>query len=159
MMRRMMCLAMAAICLMCLSGGALAEKGFETLYGLYCSEEVFGEPTAVYDYEGENDVQVCFPIFLFDPENDMTTAILIGENAEGENKYMSWVSDYEPGTMYMTFLLSKFADLKAICEKNVDFCISYSFDGGATMTEFDTAKKAEEFLAALQSQAEAEEAK
>ena len=161
-MKRMISLALAVLCLtgmMGLTGGALAEKGFETLYELYCSEEAFGEPVAAYDYEGENDVKVCFPIFLFDTENDMTTAILIGQNAQGENKYFTWISDYEPGAVYMTFLLSKFADLKAICEKDVDFCVSFSFDGGENMTEFDTVEKAEAFMASLQSNEEAEAAK
>ena len=81
----------------------------------------------------------------------MTTAILIGRNAENDSKYFQWVTDYEPGATIMTFLLSKFADLKAVCEADVDFCISYSFDGGETMTEFDTAEAAEEFMAALSS--------
>ena len=82
----------------------------------------------------------------------MTTAILIGENGEKENKYYQWITDYEPGATIMTFLLSQYANLKEICEKDVDFCVAFSFDSGEHMTEINSAEDAESFLENLQAQ-------
>lgn len=151
-MRKMICMLLTVLLLTGLLATASAEKGLETLYELYCQEDVFGEPAAVYDQENDEGVRVCFAIFLFDTENDMTTAILIGENGEKENKYYQWITDYEPGATIMTFLLSQYANLKVICEKDVDFCVAFSFDSGEHMTEINSAEDAESFLENLQAQ-------
>ena len=127
-----------------------------------CTEDVFGAPVAAYDYEPQEegteetaeDVQVCFAIFLYDTEYDMTTVILIGANEEGEQKYIQWTTDYELGATMMTFLVSEFADLKAVCAENTDLCIAFSFDGGETMTEIATAEDAEAFTDAMQQSAQ-----
>ena len=52
----------------------------------------------------------------------------------------------------MTFLLSQYANLKEICEKDVDFCVAFSFDSGEHMTEINSAEDAESFLENLQAQ-------
>ena len=161
-MRKWMALMLAVICLTGMVTSAFAEPGFETLYELFCTEEVFGEPVAVFDYEPQEeeteetaeDVAVCFAIFLFDTEYDMSTIILIGSNAENEEKYIQWTSDYEPGATIMTFLVSRFAELKELCGKDVDLCISFSFDGGENMTDIATVEDAEAFTASLQQAAE-----
>ena len=155
-MKMTICMLMTILVLAGMMITASAETGFETLYALYCSEEEFGEPVAVYDYEptddsGEaaEDVKVCFAIYLFDAESDMTQAILIGANELNEQKYVVWITDYEPGAMIMTFLLNQFKDLKELCGKEVDFCVSFSFDGGETMTDIDSAEAAAEFLSSI----------
>ena len=51
-------------------------------------------------------------------------------------------------------LLSQFAELEAMCDEGVDFCVSFSFDGGETMTDIDTVEKAEQLNAILQQDAE-----
>ena len=158
MMKKRIALMLAMICFAGMVLPASAEPGFETLYELFCTEEVFGEPVAVYDYEPQEveteetaeDVAVCFTVFLFDTEYDMSTIILIGNNAENEEKYIQWTSDYEPGATIMTFLVSQFAELKAMCDRNVDLCISFSFDGGENMTDIATVEDAEAFTASLQ---------
>ena len=133
----------------------IAETGFETIYGLYCNEDVFGEPWAVYEMaEDAQTEKVCFAIFLFEPDNDATQAILIGADPDGLNKYYTWTTGYEKGAVMMSFLLSQFAALKDGCDEGVDFCVSYSFDGGETMTDIDTVEKAEELTAILQQDAE-----
>lgn len=157
-MKRVVCLLILLSCLAGTLSAASAEKGFEALYGLYCAEDVFGEPADTYDYENEGGSGVCLAIFLFDPENDVTQAVLIGRNGRGEEKYHVWITDYEPGAAVMTFLLSQFEDFRALCEKDVDFCVSFSFDGGETMTDIDTAEKAEAFMSRLQGGAEQEPA-
>ena len=133
---------------------AFAETGFETLYALYCDEQVFGPVWNIYDLAEGDSEKICLAIFLFDPENDMTNVILIGANAgEEESKYYQWVSGYEAGASTMTFLISQFAELKEKCEEGVDFCISFSFDGGETMTDIATAEAAEALTATLQQDA------
>ena len=157
-MKKTISILLALACVMGMLSSACAEKGFETLYGLYCTEEVFGEPVTTYDYEGEGDAKVCLAIFLFDTENDMTQAILIGRNEQDEEKYHLWITDYEPGATIMTFLLSRYEDFLALCEKDVDFCVSFSFDGGETMTDLATAEDAAAFMAQLQGDAAQEPA-
>lgn len=161
-MKKWICMLMSVLILAGAAASAFAETGFETLYGLFCTEEVFGAPVAVYDYEPQEegteetaeDVQVCFALFLFDTEYDMSTVILIGANEENEQKYIQWTADYEPGATVMMFLISQFAELKALCAEGTDFCVSFSFDGGETMTDIATAEDAEAFTAALQQTAQ-----
>jgi hypothetical protein len=151
-MKKWVCILLTAILAAC-AVSASAEKGFETLFELYCSEEVFGQPAAVYDMaEGENE-KICLAIYMFDTEYDMTNVILIGADESGVNRYYTWVTDYQPGATTMTFLISRFAELKATCDKDVDFCISYSFDGGQTMTDIATVEDAEALTATLQQNA------
>ena len=152
-MKKIISLILALTCAAGMTAGAFAETGFETLYGFYTSEECFGEPTATYDYQSEEEdgeeTKVCFAIFLFDQEYDMSTMILIGRNEDGEEKYHQWVSDFDPGVSTMITLLNNFTLLKESCEEGVDFCISFSMDGGETMTDLDTEEKAQELLAGL----------
>lgn len=150
-MKKMICLLLVLACLCGTMLTAHAEKGFELLYGLFSSEEVFGEPGMVR--EGDTE-PVCFAIFLFDPEYDITNVLLLGANEEGEGKYIQWQTDYEPGATIMTFLVTKFAALKAACEEGVDFCIAFSFDEGETMTEIDTIEAARDLMTVLQIEAE-----
>lgn len=157
-MRKIICILLTVLFLTGMLAAASAEKGFETLYGLYTSEEAFGEPGAVYDQENDEGVRVCFAIFMFDTANDMTNAILIGETEQQENKYYSWITDFNPGFQILTFLLTKYAELKETCEKDVDFCVACSFDGGETMAEFNSVTDAENFLSLLQAQEEPAEA-
>ena len=134
---------------------AAAENGFVNLYGLYTDEQVFGEPWAVYVLaEDAQTDKICFAIFLFDPDNYATHAILIGADTEGLNRYYTWTTGYENGAVIMGFLLSQFAELEAMCDEGVDFCVSFSFDGGETMTDIDTVEKAEQLNAILQQDAE-----
>ena len=138
-----------------IGASALAETGFMTIYGLYTDEQVFGEPWAVYEMaEDAQTEKICFAIFLFDPDNDATQAILIGADTEGLNRYYTWTTGYENGAVIMGFLLSQFAELEAMCDEGVDFCVSFSFDGGETMTDIDTVEKAEQLNAILQQDAE-----
>lgn len=149
-MKKIMALLTALACLSGTAIPAAAEKGFEKIYGYYCDEQVFGQPWQVYDMaEGETE-KICLAIFMFDPENDMTQAVLIGAEREGVNKYYTWTAGYEDGAVTMSFLLSQFTALKEACEEGVDFCISFTFDGGETMIDIDTAEKAEELTAILQ---------
>ena len=150
-MKRMICAVLAVLFLAGMMNAAFAEKGFETLYELYCSEDGFGrQPMAVYDMvEGEGE-QICLVIFLFDPDNDMTEAILIGADAQGVNRYYVWVTDYEPGSAMMVSLIGRFAEMKEICGEDVDFCISFTFDGGETMTDIATAEEAEDYIARIE---------
>ena len=157
-MKKTICILLTVLLLTGMLTAASAEKGFETLYGLYTSEEGFGEPIAVYDQENDGDVRVCFAIFMLDTEEDMTNAILIGETGQQENKYYSWIADFNPGFQMLTFLLTKYAVLKETCEKDVDFCVACSFDGGETMAEFNSVTDAENFLSLLQAQEESAEA-
>lgn len=157
-MKKIFCILLTALCLTGMLASASAEKGFETLYGLYTSEDVFGEPGTVYDQENDEGVRICFALFFFDTENDMTNVILIGENEQQENKYYAWTTDFEPGFQTMTFLLTKYAMLKETCEKDVDFCVACTFDGGETMAEFNSVEDADAFLALLQNQEESAEA-
>lgn len=159
-MKRTVSLILTVAMMACLAVNAAAETGFETLFGFYTSEECFGEPAAVYDYqseegEGQEEARVCFAIFLFDQEYDMTTAVLIGRNKDGEEKYYQWTADLKPGISTMVTLLANFEMLKSSCEEGVDFCISFSGDGGATMTDIDTAEKAKEFLAGMEASSKA----
>lgn len=154
-MKKTMSQILTVVIIVCLAVSAAAETGFETLYGFYTSEECFGEPVAVFDYqseegEGEEEAKICFAIFLFDQEYDMTTAILIGRNKNGEEKYYQWTADLEPGVSTMFTLLANFEMLKSSCEEGVDFCISFSTDAGETMMDIDTREKAEEFLAGIE---------
>ncbi|MBO7662744.1 MAG: hypothetical protein J6U01_05195 [Clostridia bacterium] len=158
-MKKTVSLILTVVMILCLAGSAAAETGFETLFGFYTTEECFGEPAAVYDYqseegEGEKEAKVCLAIFLFDQEYDMTTAILIGKNKDGEEKYYQWTADLQPGFATMVTLLANFEMLKSRCEDGVDFCISFSADAGATMTDIDTAEKAKEYLARLETSSE-----
>ena len=160
-MKKWMGLVLMVVCLAGMIVPAFGEAGFETLYSLFCTDELFGQPVAEYDYDSQQsdtgedtDVKVCFAVFLFDTEYDMTTVILIGANEQGEEKYITWTTDYEPGATVMTFLISQYAELKALCAEGTDLCISFSFDGGETMTDIATAEDAEAFTAALQQAAD-----
>lgn len=150
-MKKLISLLLVLLCLTGITVNVSAETGFETLYGLFCSEEVFDEPDMIAD--GDAD-PVCFAIFLFDPEYDITRVILIGCNEEGAGKYIQWQTDYEPGAQVMTFLVTRFADFKVLCGDDIDFCISFSFDEGQTMTNIDTLEAARNLMAALQDTAE-----
>ncbi len=154
-MKKMIALMMVLACVTGLASSAGAETGFMNLYELYSDEQVFGEPWQVYDMAEESETEkICFAIFLFDPENDVAQTILIGADEEGLNKYYLWVTDYEAGATVMGLLINKFAELKAACDKDVDFCVSYSFDGGETMTDIDTEDAAEELDRILTQDAE-----
>ena len=153
-MKKLFCLFLAALCLTGMLSAASAERSFEALFELFSSEDVFGEAVNIFDYVDENateEVKVCFVIFLFDQENDMTIPILIGRNAENEEKYVQWIADFEPGAATMVYLLTTFADLKEISEEGVDLALNFSFDGGETMTTVDTPEAAQEVVAQLQS--------
>lgn len=153
-MKKWVALMMVLVCVTGIAASAAAEKGFEALYGLYCDEKVFGEPWASYEMgEDAETEKICFAIFLFDPDNDMTQAVLIGADAEGVNRYYTWGTGYENGAIMMSFLVSQFAALKETCDEGVDFCISYSFDGGENMTDIATVEAAEELTAILQQDA------
>ena len=150
-MKKWISLMLAVLCLTGFAVNACAEKGFETLYELFCSEEVFDEP----DMTADGDAQpACLVIFLFDQEYDITNVILIGCNEENAGKYVQWQTDYEPGVQVMTFLATRFSDFKTICGEDIDFCIAYSFDEGQTMHEIDTIEAARELMTTLQSTAE-----
>ncbi|MBR0268013.1 MAG: hypothetical protein IJQ71_11360 [Clostridia bacterium] len=158
-MKKIISLLLVLACVLGPAAGAFAETGFETIYGLFCSEEAFGP---VYEeknrdeemeYEAqanetlgeEEAVKFCFVIFYFAPEYDDTEVWLLGENAEGAGKLVKWRSDYEQGATIMMFMLSKFADFRGAIARDVDFAIAYSFDGGQTMNTYDTVEAAEEF--------------
>ncbi|MBQ6399423.1 MAG: hypothetical protein IJI21_04810 [Clostridia bacterium] len=150
-MRKWIAWMMIGICVLGMEASAWAETGFENLYGLYCDEQVLGEPWAVYEMaEDAQAEKICLAIFLFDPDNDMTQAVLIGADAEGLNRYYTWTTGYENGVMIMGFLVSRFAELKDMCNDGVDFCVSFSFDGGETMTDISTVEAAEQLAAILQ---------
>lgn len=146
-MKKWICLLLALMCLFGIVMSASAEKGFETLYELFVSEEVFDEPDSVGEGEPE---AVCFALFFFDPEYDITHVMLIGVDENGVGKRIQWQTDYEPGAQVMTFLVTRFAELKSVCEEGVDFCIAYSFDDGQTMNEIDTLEAAQQLMSTLQ---------
>lgn len=153
-MKKMIALLMTLVLVSGICAAAFAETGFETIYGMYCDEKVLGQPWAVYEMgEDAQTEKILFAIFMFDPDNDMTMAVLIGADAEGANKYYTWGTGYETGAILMTFMLSQFEGLKATCDEGVDFCIGYSFDGGETMTEITTVEQAEQLTAILQQDA------
>ena len=153
-MKKWIAWVLVLVCIAGITASAAAEWGFEAICGLYCDESAFGEPWAVYDMAEGEDAKICFAIFLFDPDNDMTQVVLIGADAEGVNRYYTWTSGYEGGALMMSFLISRFADLQAMCDEGVDFCVSYSFDSGETMTDIATVEAAEELNAILQQDAE-----
>ena len=159
-MKKTICLLVMLACLAGTVLPAFAETGFEALYGLFCAEEAFGQPVSEYDYDSQEsdtgedeDVSVCFVFFMFDTEYDTTGVILIGANAQAEEKYVQWITDNNMGATVMTFLISRFQEIKDMCAEGVDFCIAFSFNGGETMTEIATAEDAEAFTAALQQSA------
>ena len=150
-MKKWICLLLALVCLCGIAVSASAEKGFETLYELFIDEEVFDEP----DNVGEGDPEpVCFALFFFDPEYDITHVMLIGADENNVGKMAQWQTDYEPGAQVMTFLVTKFAELKALCGEDIDFCIAFSFDEGQTMNEIDTLEAARQLMTELQITAE-----
>ena len=135
-MKKWICLLLALVCLCGIAVSASAEKGFETLYELFIDEEVFDEPDSV----GEGDPEpVCFALFFFDPEYDITHVMLIGVDENGAGKMIQ---------------VTKFAELKALCEEDIDFCIAFSFDEGQTMNEIDTLEAARQLMTELQITAE-----
>ena len=159
MIGMMLVLALAAgtVC------GALAETGYETLYALFADGETFGEPSVIREQEAAEDTDlpavddaeaeaaqegqtVCFAIFLFYPEDDITQAILIGTDEDGQSKMAEWLTDYETGAAVMTFLCGRFEELRAMMAEDVDFCISFSFDAGENMINIDTTEAAQELL-------------
>ena len=149
-MKKWIALMMALVCMMGICGTAFAEKGFENIYGLFCDEQVLGQPWQVYDMAEESETEkICLVIFMFDPENDMAMPVVIGADAEGLNKYYMWGTGYENGAVLFSFMLSQYAELKAMCEEGVDFCISYTFDGGENMVDIATVEQAEELFATL----------
>lgn len=153
-MKKWIAMILAGICVLGMAASAGAEPGFENLYGLYCDEQVLGQPWAVYEMaEDAQAEKICLVIFLFDPDNDMTQAVLIGADEEGANRYYTWTTGYENGAAIMGFLVSQFETLRKTCAEGVDFCISYSFDGGETMTDIATAEAAEKLTAVLQQDA------
>lgn len=149
-MRKWIALLTAVACLAGFAATAGAEKGFENLYGLYSDENVFGEPWRINDMTEGSDGKICMALFMFDPDNDMTMAVLLGAGADGVNKYYIWGTGYEKGAIMMSFLLGRFAELKAECEEGVEFCISYTFDGGENTMDITTEEMAEQLTAMLQ---------
>jgi hypothetical protein len=149
-MKKWIALMMALVCMMGICGAVYAEKGFENTYGLFCDEQVLGQPWQVYDMAEESKTEkICLVIFMFDPDNDMAMPVMIGADAEGLNKYYMWSTGYEKGAVLFSFLLSQYAELKDLCEEGVDFCISYTFDGGENMVDITTVEQAEEIYAVL----------
>ena len=154
-MKKWIALLTALVCMTGICGTALAEKGFETIYGVFCGEDVLGEPWQVYDLAEEAEAEkICLVIFMFDPDNDMAMPVLIGADAGSVNKYYTWSTGYENGAMLFSFMLGRYAELKGVCEEGVDFCISYTFDGGETMTDIATVEQAEELYGILMQGAE-----
>ena len=153
-MKKILCALLAVMFLACAAGAATAEKGFEAVYDLFCADEAFGEPAAVYDMVEGGDEKICLIIFLFDTENDMTQAEIIGADGQGVNHFYLWVTDYEPGARMLVSLLERYAELQAGCDEGTDFCISYTFDNGQTMTDIPTAEYAERFVSLLRTDAE-----
>lgn len=162
-MKKMIGWILALVLAVGVAGGAFAEKGFETLYGLFSGEETFGEPTIIREQEAAEDTdlpavddaeteaaqegqQVCFAIFLFYPDDDIAQPILIGTDEDGQSRMVEWLTDYETGAGVMTFLCTKFEELRAMMAEDVDFCISFSFDAGVNMINIDTAEAAQELL-------------
>ena len=149
-MKKWIALMMALVCMTGICGAAFAEKGFETIYGMLCNEQVLGQPWQVADLAEESETEkICLMIFMFDPDNDITMPVLIGADAEGLNRYYMWGTGYENGAILFSFMLSKYEELKNDCEEGVDFCISYTFDGGENVTDITTAEQAEEIYAIL----------
>ncbi len=154
-MKKGITFALAVICVLGMTAFAGAESGFENLYEIYCDEQILGQPWAVYEMaEDAQSEKICLAIFLFDPNQDITQAVLIGADAEGLNRYYTWTAGYETGARLLQDLVSRFAGLKGKCEAGVDFCISFSFDGGETMTDIATLEAAEQLTAVLRQDAE-----
>lgn len=172
-MKKMISLLLAVACAVGIITGAVAEPGYETIYGLLSDEQAFGAPYETKDRDTEaesiaeeqaletmgegEEAKFCFLFFFFDTEYDMTDIWLLGEDAENAGKLVKWRSDYSNGATIMCFMLSKFADFKAAMAEDVDFAIAYSFDGGENMMTYDTAEAAEEFTRMLEEQAAATE--
>ena len=158
-MKKIISLLLVLACVLGLTAGAFAETGFETIYGLFSSDQAFGPVYEEKDRDQESEYEAqanetmgeedaakfCLVIFYFAPDYDDTEVWLLGENAEGAGKLVKWRGGYEQGATIMMFMLSRFADFRGVIARDVDFAIAYSFDGGQTMNTYDTVEAAEEF--------------
>ena len=62
-MKKQIALMMALVCMMGICGAVYAEKGFENIYGLFCNEQVLGQPWQVYDMADITTVEQAEEIY------------------------------------------------------------------------------------------------